>query len=57
MAKYFEDNLQYIFKTIQEAKILIALILLEKPYNKALKAIFLNVYYDKTYMEYYNFCQ
>lgn len=46
--KYLENNFQCIFKTILKAKTHTTLILPEKLNKRLLKAIFLNVYYNKT---------
>lgn len=56
--KYLKNDLQHIFKTILEAKILITLIaILNKYFQRLFKAKFPNVYHGKTHMECYNFCQ
>ena len=59
MAKYFKKDLQQIFKTILEAKAPVLtsqpLVFPNRPYKRLLKARFLDMYCDKTYMEYYNF--
>lgn len=52
--KYIERDLQQIFKTILEAQVPTTS---EKLWDKLLKARFPNVYCEKSYMEYYNFCQ
>lgn len=57
IAKYLKNNLQYIFKTVIETKTIIAInIFADKPCEKFLKVKFLDVYYNKTYINYYNFC-
>lgn len=60
ITKYLDDDLQYTFKTILEVgtPITLPLIMLPKNlYERLFKAKFLNVYSNKTHIEYYNFFQ
>ena len=57
--RYLAKDFQQIFKTVLEASVLSSapqpLVFPEKPCKKSLKARFSNLYYDKIYMECYNF--
>ena len=53
IAKYTKENLQKIFKTVLEAQVSP----FDGPREKLMKARSPNVYYNKSYMECYNFCQ
>ena len=53
VAKYTEENLQRIFKTILKARALPS----DGPREKPLKARSPDIYYGKSHMECYNFCQ
>ena len=52
--KYTKEDLQHIFKTVLEAQ---APTISEEPWNKLLKACFLDVYCGKFHIKCYNFCQ
>ena len=59
--KYSKDDLQRIYKTILEAQApapipALAFVVSEVPRDK-LKARSLNIYCEKSHMDYYNFCQ
>ena len=62
MTKYSEENLQQILKTVLKARPsapLLAfqlLVFLDSPCERPLKARFFNLYCNKIYMEYHNFC-
>ena len=53
MAKYIEKDLQQILKAVLEAQVPAS----NKPLEKLLKARSPDVYYGKSHMECYNFCQ
>ena len=53
VATYIEKDLQKIFRTILKTRAF----LFDKPCKKLLKARLFDVYCDKSYIEYYNFCQ
>ena len=60
--KYSKDNLQQILKTVLEAQApasvpVLACATSEKPQDKPLKARSPKIYYEKSYMDFYNFCQ
>lgn len=55
IAKYIEENLQYILKIVLKAKAPTSAS--EKPQEYPLKAKFPNIYYKKSHMDYYHFCQ
>ena len=61
LVRYFEKNFQRIFKIILEAKTSPLtpqpIFFFNKLCKRLLKASFNNFYYDKTYIECYNFCQ
>ena len=66
VSKYSKDDLQQIFKTVLEVQApmstsapipALAAAAFEKPRNKPLKARSPNVYYAKSHMDCYNFCQ
>ena len=64
MAQYLKDDLQQIFKTILDFSFLIFHLVstsvpqqYKSPCERPLKACFSNVYWDKTYLECYNFFQ
>ena len=52
VAKYTEEDLQKIFRTILKAQASPS----DRPYEKALKISSPDVYCDKSHIEYYNFC-
>lgn len=52
--KYVEEDLQQILKIVLEVWTLATS---EEPQDKLLKARSLNVYYERSYIECYNFCQ
>lgn len=63
--KYSEDKLHYILKVVLKARgtILtpiftlapVPIVFQDKPWEKYLKARFLNIYWDKTHIKYYKF--
>ena len=53
VAKYTKEHLQTIFKMVLKAQTLFS----DKYYEKLLKARLPNIYYSKSYIKYYNFCQ
>ena len=53
VAKYTKEDLQKIFRTILEAQASSS----DRPYEKQLKARSPEIYYGKSHMECYNFCQ
>lgn len=56
VAKYLEDVLQHIFKTVHKARTPTAFMVSSKnPHKRLLKARFLNIYWEKIHIEYYNF--
>ena len=64
MARYSEKNLQQIFRTVLDFSPLSALApafvisqQYKNPCKRPLKARFLDMYYGKTYLKYYNFFQ
>ena len=61
IARYSKKDLQWIFKTVLETTALglalQPLVFLNGPLTKFLKARFPNLYYSKTHIECYNFCQ
>lgn len=56
IAKYLEDNLQHILKTVQKTRTLAFMALPKGLRKRPLKAKFSNIYQGKTYIKYYNFC-
>ena len=60
--KYFKKDIQRIFKTILEIRTLVptpnfqSFVFLDSFSKRLLKAQFLDLYRNKFYMEYYNFC-
>ena len=63
VARYLENNLQWIFKTVLDfgpslapTSALIIIPHYGGLYKKPLKAWFSNVYWSKSHIEYYNFC-
>ena len=62
IARYLEDDLQRIFRTVLDSKLLaLSSAFTPQQYKglceKPLKTQFLDIYWDKTYLEYYNFFQ
>ena len=53
IAKYTEEDLQRILKTVLKARVPLS----NTPRKKLLKARSPDVYHGKSHMEYYNFCQ
>ena len=53
VAKYTKKNLQKIFRIVFKARALPS----DGPHEKPLKARLPDVYYGKSYVECYNFCQ
>ena len=56
-AKYSAEDLQQIFKTVLEAKAPTPAFQPDGPWEKLFKAQVPDLYYRKTHMECYNFCQ
>lgn len=54
--QYLNNNLQYILKTVLEARTSMTLVFLENPCEKLLKARFSYVYYGKIKIKCYKFC-
>ena len=65
VVRYWEDDLQRIFRTVLDSRppapvpapVAAASPYFEGPHVRLLKARFLDIYWDKTHLKYYNFLQ